>query len=127
MRFKGNLKMEGNAEVEVFAKELERRFIKDFLDLLILQLVEAQPVWGYRIIKETQRKYGIRLRHGALYPTLNTLETKGFIRSKKELEKGRVRKIYEITPPGKKLLDTYHDFLKKQISKKNQKTRKETQ
>jgi len=114
--------MENQESVEVFAAELERRFVKDFLDLLILQLVETQPAWGYKIIKETEAEYGVKLRHGALYPMLNALEANGFIMSRKELEKGRVRKIYEITPEGKKLLQAYHNFLKRQTFRRNAKT-----
>jgi len=111
--------MENQTAAETFAAELNRRFIKGFLDLLILQMVQTQPTWGYKIIKKTQAKYGVKLRHGALYPMLNTLETKGFITSRKELEKGRIRKIYEITPEGKKLLRIYHNFLKEQTTNEN--------
>jgi len=111
--------MENETAVEVFAAELKRRFVKDFMDLLILELVETQPAWGYKIIKKTQEKYGVKLRHGALYPMLNNLETKGFITSRKELEKGRIRKIYEITPQGRKILQICNNFLKEQASQKN--------
>jgi len=101
---------------QAFEAELKRRFVNDFLDLLILQLVQAQPAWGYNIIKKTEAKYGVNLRHGALYPMLNTLETKGLITSRKEIEKGRVRKTYKITLAGKQLLQTYYSFLKEQTS-----------
>jgi len=107
--------MENQTVGEVFETEIKRRFIKDFLDFLILQLVQTQPTWGYNIIKETEAKYGLKLRHGALYPMLNTLEVRGLITSTKELKKGRIRKTYKITPDGKNLLQTYHDFLKAQI------------
>jgi DNA-binding PadR family transcriptional regulator len=118
--------MENSESVEVFTAELEHRFVKDFLDILILQLVETQPMWGYKIMKKTEAKYGVKLRHGALYPMLNNLEAKGFITSKKELEKGRVRKIYEITPEGKLLLQAYHNVLKEQTVKTNVKSRVKT-
>ncbi len=74
-------------------------------------------MWGYMIIKKTESEYGVRLRHGALYPMLNSLEVKGLIRSKKQLEKGRVRKVYEITSEGKKMLDAYFEFIKKQMAR----------
>lgn len=110
---------------QVFKEELKRRFASDFLDLLILQLIQAQPAWGYNIIKRTEAKYGVKLRHGALYPMLNMLETKGLINSEKEIEKGRVRKTYEITKEGAKLLHTFHGFLKEQITHGNLKNKKE--
>jgi DNA-binding PadR family transcriptional regulator len=54
-------------------------------------------MWGYKIIKKTERLFGIKIRHGALYPLLNSMESKGYVRSKKTTKRGRVRKVYEIT------------------------------
>ena len=62
-----------------------------------------------------EEKYGIKLRHGALYPLLNNLERKGFLRSKKETKRGRVRKIYEITSKGIQLVDAFDEFMREQI------------
>jgi len=98
--------------------EFKRRFAKSFLDILILQLVESEATWGYVIIKRTEEQYKVKLRHGALYPMLNRLETIGLVKSRRELQKGRVRKIYEITPSGRQLLDAYYGFIRKQMSKK---------
>jgi len=109
----------GNQEsVEALTNEIRRRFVKGFLDLLILQLVEAKPTWGYDIIKKTETTYNVKLRHGALYPMLNMLETKGLLKSRRELKKGRVRKIYHITENGKKLLNACHNFLAELMSGK---------
>lgn len=105
----------------VFVVELEHRLVKDFLDILILLLVKTQPTWGYMIIKKTESEYGVKLRHGALYPMLNSLEARGLIRSKKQLEKGRVRKVYEITSEGRQMLDAYFEFIKRQMPRKKTK------
>jgi len=74
-------------------------------------------MWGYGIIKKIERLFGIRLRHGALYPLLNQLEKKGFATSKKMAIGGRARKVYEITSKGIQLVDAYYDFLKEQLQK----------
>jgi len=111
--------MENQESVEIFTNEIRRRFVKNFLDILILRMVEAKPTWGYDIIKETETKYKVKLRHGALYPMLNKLETKGFVKSRKQLQKRRVRKIYEITMKGKHMLHAYYDSLREQIPKEN--------
>jgi PadR family transcriptional regulator PadR len=115
--------MTDDESVEVFTDEMKRRFAKSFLDVLILQLIESKATWGYDIIKKTEANYKVKLRHGALYPMLNILEKKGYITSRKELERGRQRKIYEITSEGRKLLKSYYDFLKDQHSKWNGETR----
>lgn len=98
-----------------FKKEIVQHIFRNLLDIMVLKLVRADPMWGYKMIKIVEEKYGIKLRHGALYPLLNNLERKGFLRSKKETKKGRVRKIYEITSKGIQLVDAYNEFLREQI------------
>ena len=98
-----------------FKKEIVRHIFRNLLDIMVLKLVRADPMWGYKMIKIVEEKYGIKLRHGALYPLLNNLERKGFLRSKKETKRGRVRKIYEITSKGIQLVDAYNEFLREQI------------
>jgi PadR family transcriptional regulator PadR len=113
------VKTMGNQEpVEIFINSVKQRFVKSFLDILILRIVEEHPTWGYDIIKETDAKYQVKLRHGALYPMLSKLEAKGFVKSRKELQKGRVRKIYEVTWRGKQILLAYYDSLREQLPKK---------
>ena len=74
-------------------------------------------MWGYKIIKKTKNLFGINLRHGALYPLLNTLETEGYARSEKTTTNGRTRKVYCITQKGTQLVEAYYDFLKEQLEK----------
>ena len=74
-------------------------------------------MWGYRIIKKTEKLFGIKLRHGALYPLLHTLEIGGYVRSEKTTKRGRIRKVYQITPKGTELVDSYHYVLKEQLEK----------
>ncbi len=103
--------------IEDLKKQLVQRITRNFLDILILRLIQTEPMWGYKIIKKTRRLFGIKLRHGALYPLLCTLETEGYARSEKMTKGGRVRKVYEITPKGTQLVDAYYDFLKEQLEK----------
>ena len=102
---------------EHFRKQIVQRITRNFLDILILRLIREEPMWGYRIIKKTERLFGIKLRHGALYPLLNSLEANSYVKSKKTTKGGRVRKVYDITPKGIQLVDTYYDFLKEQLEK----------
>lgn len=100
-----------------FRKQIVQRVTRNFLDILILRLTQTEPMWGYKIIKTIQRLFGIRIRHGALYPLLNSMEAKGFVRSRKMAKGGRVRKVYEITSKGTQLVDAYYDFLKEQLQR----------
>ena len=93
------------------------RINRTFLDILVLRLIQAEPMWGYKIIKKTEKLFEIKLRHGALYPLLKTLETGGYIISQKTTKRGRIRKVYQITPKGTELVDAYHDVLKEQLER----------
>jgi len=78
-------------------------------------MIRNQPTWGYRIKKNIEQEYGIKLRHGALYPLLNALENSGYLTSRKEKHGGRIRKVYEITPKGIQYLHAYYKFLSEQL------------
>jgi len=107
--------MESSQSAEALTDQMKRRFVKSFLDILILQLIKTGPTWGYDIIKKTETQYNVKLRHGALYPMLNELEKKGLATSRRELRKGRTRKIYEITETGARFLDAYYDLMKEHL------------
>ena len=102
---------------EDLKKQIVQRINRNFLDILVLRLIQAEQMWGYKIIKKTENLFGIKLRHGALYPLLNTLETKGYVKSEKTTKSGRIRKVYKITSKGIELLDAYHKVLKEQLKK----------
>jgi PadR family transcriptional regulator PadR len=100
---------------EAYRKEIVQRIIKNLLDIQLLRMVQAQPLWGYKIKKKVETNFQIKLRHGALYPMLNSLEQKGFLTSQKQTKGGRARKVYTITINGKEYLQSYYDVLKEQI------------
>ena len=102
-----------------FKKEIVQRIFRNFLDVMVLRLIRKEPMWGYKIIKFVEDTYGLVLRHGALYPLLNSLEKKGLLRSKKEAKNGRIRKVYEITSKGIQFVDAYNNFLQNQVEKQN--------
>jgi PadR family transcriptional regulator PadR len=97
--------------------QIIQRINRDFLDILILRLILAEPMWGYKIIKKTEKLFGIKLRHGALYPLLNSLEENSYIKNEKIAKGGRIRKVYTITQKGMQLVDTYYNCLRDQLKK----------
>ena len=104
---------------ENFKQELVQRIIKNLLDVQVLRLISTQPTWGYKIKKQVETDFGIRLRHSTLYPLLNGMEQKGFLISRKQQRKGRTRKVYEITQKGERYIETYNSILKEQIQKQD--------
>jgi PadR family transcriptional regulator PadR len=95
--------------------ELLQRIVKNLLDVQLLRMVQAQPLWGYKIKKEVEANFNVKLRHGALYPMLNQMEKKGFLTSQRHTKGGRVRKVYTITKEGKEYLESYYSILKDQL------------
>jgi PadR family transcriptional regulator PadR len=104
---------------ETYKKALVQRIIKNLLDIQLLRMVKAQPLWGYMIKKKVETNFQIKLRHGALYPMLNSLEQRSFLTSQKHTQGGRVRKVYTITKDGEDYLQSYYDVLKEQLEGKD--------
>jgi DNA-binding PadR family transcriptional regulator len=100
---------------EAFKKELVQRITRNLLDVQILRLIQTEPMWGYKIKKQAETRFGVKLRHGALYPLLNALEKESFVTSQKQQQGGRTRKVYTITKKGEEYLETYKHILKQQI------------
>jgi PadR family transcriptional regulator, regulatory protein PadR len=100
---------------ENYQTELVQRIIKNLLDIQLLRMVQAQPLWGYKIKKKVEENFNVKLRHGALYPMLNQLEQQGFLTSQRQTKGGRARKVYTITKEGKEYLQSYYNIIKDQI------------
>jgi DNA-binding PadR family transcriptional regulator len=104
---------------EAFKKALVQRITRNLLDVQILRLIGTQPMWGYRIKKQVEANFDVKLRHGALYPLLNALEQNGFLTSQKQQQGGRTRKVYSITKKGRLYVETYNIVLNEQIEGKD--------
>ena len=92
--------------------------IKDSIASLLLSLIVQQPVYGYQIIKELEKRSDgyFKFKEGTLYPVLHRLEMDGFISGKWQvLSSGRRRKYYYITAKGRQALEEkrsqWQDFL----------------
>lgn len=75
---------------------------------LVLAVLEESPLHGYGIAREIEKRSADALSfgEGTLYPALKTLERDGFIQGQWDTsaERGPARKVYEITPEGRKEL-----------------------
>lgn len=83
------------------------KLMKGSSESLLLCLISQQPMYGYQIIKEIERKSQgyFKFKEGTLYPALHRLEKAGLILSKWQmLPSGRQRRYYYITDKGYRLL-----------------------
>jgi len=77
------------------------------LDLIVLQLLMAEPTNGYDLMLRIQAisKDVLNVNAGSLYPALYRLEERGLIRAEwAATEKGRKAKVYSLTAVGRKQL-----------------------
>ena len=95
-----------------------RKLMKGSADPLLLFLIDQQPMYGYQIIKELERRsHGyFKFKEGTLYPALHRLEKAGLVVGKwQTLPSGRQRRYYYITDKGHSLLvvkrSQWQDFL----------------
>jgi transcriptional regulator len=78
------------------------------LELIVLQLLRAEPTNGYDLTLRIQAvtRDVLNVNAGSLYPALYRLEQRGLIRAKwSETENGRRAKVYSVTAAGKKQLE----------------------
>ena len=87
-----------------FDKAWRERLVKANLDLIILRLLKSKPRWGYEINMAIRERFKVYLSAGTLYPLLHSLEDSGRIEGVWESEKGRGRRIYQITQSGLEFL-----------------------
>ena len=97
----------------------KRDLLKNSSDSLLLCLIEQQPMYGYQIIKELEKRSQgyFKFKEGTLYPALHRLEKAGLLLGKwQTLDNGRPRRYYHITEKGleRMTMERLHwqDFLK---------------
>ncbi len=81
-------------------------FARDINELLVLSTLRAEPKHGYQIALDVEEESNglFQFRHGTLYPILHRLEGEGLIRGSWSKDGGRRKKVYSLTPGGKKHL-----------------------
>lgn len=81
----------------------ERELLKGSTDSILLYLISTQPMYGYQIIKELEKRSNgyFQFKEGTLYPALHRLEKAGLIKGQwKKLSNGQDRRYYSITDKG---------------------------
>lgn len=91
--------------------------LKGHLDGLLLAALEPGPRHGYAVMEVLRESTGGRvdLPTGTVYPALHRLERHGLIRGTWSTPTGRRRRVYDLTPAGRRQLSTeradWHDFV----------------
>jgi DNA-binding PadR family transcriptional regulator len=85
--------------------------MKGLLDLIVLQFLSSQPMHGYQVITRIRKTFGVYFGPSTIYPLLNLLEKKGYVKSEWNMNNERPRKVYKLTNEGQSLLNFTEDSL----------------
>ncbi len=90
--------------------------LKGHLDGILLAVIEPAPCHGYAIMEALRERSGgqVNLPTGTIYPALHRLERAGLVKASWSADGGRRRRVYQLTPAGRRALDgersSWRDF-----------------
>jgi len=87
----------------LLSPELGRKYVKRFMDIVVLAMLKQTPMHGYDLIAAIHDRFHILVGPGALYPVLHSLEKEGLITGR--LSGSRKRTVYNLTQHGNTVLD----------------------
>jgi len=96
-------------------------FLNGVPELLILQLLARQPMYGYELVQAIKRatKSTLVFGEGCIYPILHRLERDGLLLGQRELVHGRSRITYRLTTKGQRQLAASASLWKEIVSAVN--------
>ncbi len=82
----------------------KRELFDGLIRLHVLLHAAHEPIFGLAMMHELEH-HGYHVGPGTLYPLMHGLERTGLLRSKLQYVDGRRRRLYRITPAGKRALE----------------------
>lgn len=86
----------------------DRELVQGTLDLLVLKTLSLEPMHGWGIAQRIEQLSGdaFRVNQGSLYPALQRLKRKGWLRTEWRLtEHNRRARFYQLTAQGIRQLE----------------------
>lgn len=83
------------------------QLLKGNTDVLILSLLEREPMYGHQILEELEHASAgfFQVSEGTLYPALYRMAREGYIKGKwSRVPSGQERKVYSLTKKGERRL-----------------------
>jgi PadR family transcriptional regulator PadR len=77
-------------------------FLNGVPELVVLELLERRPMYGYELVQAIKDESGglLAFGEGCIYPMLHKLEARGDLASRRIEFGGRSRVVYRVTPKG---------------------------
>jgi len=84
-------------------------FLGEFEQIILLAVLRlADDAYGMEVRREIETRTGRDASIGAVYATLDRLESKGLVRSREQVRNDSPRKLYKVTPEGSRALAATH-------------------
>lgn len=84
-------------------QSLKRELFYGLIRIHVLLHASHEPIFGLAMMEELAH-HGYRIGPGTLYPLLHGMERSGLLKTVPGQVGGRARRVYRITPAGKKAL-----------------------
>jgi PadR family transcriptional regulator, regulatory protein PadR len=94
----------GNGCIVYFQMNHKRELFDGLIRLHVLLHAAHEPIFGLAMMHELEH-HGYRVGPGTLYPLMHGLERAGLMKSSLQHAEGRRRRVYRITPAGKRALE----------------------
>jgi PadR family transcriptional regulator, regulatory protein PadR len=88
-------------------KPIQRDLFPGALEMMILRMLKRQPMHGYALVQQIKGMSNdlLQIEEGSLYPALQRLALKGWVKSEwGPSENNRRARYYKLTPAGRKRL-----------------------
>jgi DNA-binding PadR family transcriptional regulator len=104
--------MSGKKKTIPTPSQIGKKAAERMFSLFLLWFISKKPSHGYELInKMKEDKEFEKVGSAHVYPFLRKLSNMGLIKAKEESTGKRIRKLYTITPTGKKKLKQLKDLL----------------
>ena len=84
---------------------MHERFLKEFMDILIMIKMREGEITGYDVLTYFHREFDFLVSAGTVYSILYSMERDGLIEARREDR----RRIYSLTPKGEATVKTIYE------------------
>ncbi len=84
---------------------MQTKLTKGLLDMIVLDLLDQTPMHGYQLISRIRKTFGVSFGASTVYPYLDRLEKRGYLKSEWNVSSARPQKVFSLTKDGQTVLN----------------------
>jgi len=98
-------------------QEVQTRIVKGLVDYIILEQLNTKEVYGYELISNFQKFFGVKYTASFIYPFLTAMEKNGCICGSWNTEGDKPRKMYKLTDDGERVRVLFREKIEALLQK----------